>query len=108
MNPQETAFKMQKKQSIKVWNIAVCIFHWTLVECFTITFISSEDSHNLKETFKERKKKEEDEFWEEVHKTSAYFTRFLVSIHIMGVLVSGLVHRQNLIKAMITGRQQPI
>jgi cytochrome b len=53
-------------------------------------------------------KNEKDEFWEEVHKTIAYFTLIFVLIHIMGVLVSSLVHRENLIKAMITGRKQLI
>jgi cytochrome b len=53
-------------------------------------------------------KNEKDEFWEEVHETIAHFTLFLISIHILGVLVSSIVHWENLIKAMITGHKQLI
>ena len=51
-----------------------------------------------------------DAFWgakwvEEVHETVADLTVGLVVFHILGVLLSSFLHRENLVKSMITGRK---
>ena len=47
-----------------------------------------------------------EDFWEEIHEASANFVLFLVFLHIAGVIVSGRLHNENLIKAMITGKKK--
>jgi len=42
---------------------------------------------------------------EDVHEFFANFTLLLVVAHVLGVLLSGLLHRENLVKSMITGEK---
>jgi cytochrome b len=49
-----------------------------------------------------------DVFWgaewvEDLHKGLVYATLGLIALHVAGVLVSSVAHRENLVKAMITG-----
>jgi cytochrome b len=54
-----------------------------------------------------------DAYWgakwvEKVHEALAYGTLALAGLHVFGVAASSLLHRENLVKAMWTGRKRPL
>lgn len=48
---------------------------------------------------------ESEEFWEEIHEASSNFMLLLIFLHVAGVVLSGRRHKENLVKAMITGNK---
>ncbi len=50
----------------------------------------------------------DEEFWEEIHETLSDFMLLLIALHIAGVIVSSRLHRENLVKAMITGNKEKL
>ena len=54
----------------------------------------------------DKDKKDSDELWEELHEVSANFTLILIFLHVLGVIVSSKLHKENLVKAMITGKKK--
>ena len=50
--------------------------------------------------------KEENEFLEETHEFFANFTLFLVMVHLIGVFVESVFHKESLVKAMLSGKKR--
>jgi cytochrome b len=67
--------------------------------------MANEDDKDRRKTGSGTGGESEEEFWEEVHEVTSNFTLVLIILHILGVIVASRLHRENLIKAMITGKK---
>jgi cytochrome b len=81
-------------------------------ETSALTIISSTNASSTyddrdSEYGKNRHGEDEDaeEFWEEIHEVSSNLMLLLIFLHITGVIVSGRLHDEHLVKAMFTGKK---
>ncbi len=60
---------------------------------------------NVSKKNKNKEYKKPKHFWKEAHEFSVNFTLLLIILHILGVIVSSQLHKENLVKAMISGKK---
>lgn len=69
----------------------------------------ADEERDETDTAKETENKEgatAESFWEETHEAAVNFTLFLITLHILGIIISSRLENENLVKAMITGKKE--
>lgn len=68
-------------------------------------FAEEDDDEENRDIKSDKVYKADEEFWEEIHEASSNLMLLLVALHLFGVIVSSRLHRENLVKAMLTGKK---
>ncbi|CAH1081487.1 cytochrome b/b6 domain-containing protein [Candidatus Nitrotoga sp. 1052] len=74
-------------------------------EISVISFAKAEEGDRKRNGAVESGKNKGDEYWEEIHEAASNFMLGLIVLHILGVVVYSRLHKENLVKAMITGEK---
>ena len=64
------------------------------------------DEHESDDHDEAYEDEEAEEFWEEIHEFFIHFTLILIILHVVGVVLSSRKHKENLVRAMITGYKE--
>jgi len=70
--------------------------------------LASDEREEMKRAERESRSGAKEEFWETVHEVVVNIVLALVIIHILGVIFTSVVHREKLVRAMITGRKREV
>jgi len=76
-------------------------------ESSPLAAIDLEDDHGMHTHKDDESGDAREEFWEETHKILTNLMLLLIGFHIAGVLLGSFTHKENLVKAMFTGRKRP-
>ncbi len=77
--------------------------HGPLADTTEIHLISEANASSTEKNMTLSSRESDEEFWEELHEIATDLMLILIVLHIAGVVVSSRLHKENLVKAMITG-----
>ena len=80
------------------------------ISIFRFAYADEDENHDDDQTNKtgHHNKNQNEEFWEEIHESMTSFMIFLIITHLVGVIVSSWIHKENLILTMINGRKKTL
>ena len=74
-------------------------------EILVISIAKAEKADGKENGAGERGRNKGDKYWEGIHEAASNFMLGLIALHILGVVVYSKLHKENLVKAMITGEK---